>query len=143
MKTIKLLILMSLLALSGIATAKVTMEDVNRDTEALNANVPDQAALQAKLESDWINFNNPPNEIGNKSSYVTYSLHPNSDTVKTKTLKPTSTYICALSKAGGYYRRGLKGFEAKVTESGSNWLFSVGKDCGGCDNWASAVCWTK
>ena len=126
---------------STAAVAKVTEADVARDrawAASQNPSVP-----QSVIDNQWDKYNNPPNETGGKSTYVRFSLNPPSDSVRSKTLKPTSTYICALSKIGGYYGRGLKGFDANVHESGSNWVLTVGKNCGGCDNWGEAICWTK
>lgn len=61
MKAIRILFTIGLLSLSGIVTAKVTMADVNRDTNALNANVPDQAAIKRQMDYDWEHYNRPPN----------------------------------------------------------------------------------
>ena len=89
------------------------------------------------------NTETPYNSVSVKVSSATYYLRPPIGSSQTKTLAKTSTHTCALSKAGGYYGRGLKGFDAKVYKSGSYWKLTVGRNnCGGCDTWGEAICWT-
>lgn len=79
-----------------------------------------------------------------KLNFVEISSGGETTSVKTINLKPTSTWICALSKASGFYGRGLKGLDAQVFQSGGWWKLRSGRaGCGGCALATKAICWTR
>jgi len=58
-------LIVSLFLISTNATARVTMEDVNRDTNALNRTaLLGQDALKAQGDKEWKYFNRTPNTSG-------------------------------------------------------------------------------
>ncbi|PSU42835.1 hypothetical protein C9J12_28655 [Photobacterium frigidiphilum] len=117
---------------SASAMAKVTEADVARDTAWLASQNP--SVPQSVIDNQWRYYNNPPNEVGQNTTVYQYSVRNG-----TKRLKPVNGYICTISRAYGYYHRGLKGIDVSVYQSGGYWYLKAASP--NSDNLGDATCW--
>lgn len=133
MKKVKYALYIAMLIAFTPSHAKVTVE------QAMQESRDGISPPSGYVDANTIPWNNtlPPNDFSG-GAVSTYSVSNG-----TKKLQPTSSHICAVGKAGGYYGRGLKGIEVNVYQSGGYWYLKAKHDSGGSDNWGAATCWSK
>ncbi len=120
--------------------AKVTLEDAYAsEAEYYDSVKKNRAEYEKGL---YTGLRDPENS--SKGTAVEFSTGPETTSIITKTLKPTSGWVCALSGVSGYYGRGLKGTDARVFQDSGHWKLTSGRaSCGGCAVSAKATCWEK
>ncbi|PSU45764.1 hypothetical protein C9J12_21225 [Photobacterium frigidiphilum] len=115
---------------------KMTLKCALKDDKAYRDSQPN--TTNAEIIQMW---NNNVRVVTESSPILKVTTSTYSARNGTTRLKPTNGYICTVGKAGGYYRRGLKGIEVNVYQSGGYWYLKAKHDSGGSDNWGSATCW--